>query len=409
MHKVLIEADLKYLGTTSEPELMLSPGVIQAAEAIAKMYESEPGKRDGWESSRLSWKALKENAVRNRAMLSEANPSQAFGQLLRAGIQMIANGWYRRYPSTYQEIAQEYASNKRQEFHAPLFGSAFPRKVGAGTPWREQQVKGQDVEIINAKWGGMESFERELFDDDQTGQIKTRAQTLGEAMRAWEDAYFSRRFVGAASTDYPEPITASAFSYVNFNGGTIATPFSTTFYASAFAGAARGNRPTSFVQFNFNDVVAGVQALRQAIDPLGVPIVVTPDTLLVSPFDEIEARMALQSPTFPAIAGRATDATTAAAVPGYFRGPFGMNPIQGMLKPVVNIHMKTGVWAIGQSAKGYIMQRRDPMEVVQELPASGQNFELDVIRFRTRSRWEQEWIYSGFWFLGNDGSAALSH
>ena len=409
MNKVLIEADAKYLGNAADESLWISPGVANVVNEVAKMYESEAGAKDGWESPRVSWKNLKEACFKQgRALLREAIPAQAFGQLQRAGIQMIANAWYRRAPSTYQEIAQEYASDKRQEFHAPLFGASFPRKIGAGTPWREQNVVGQDVEIINIKWGGMESFERELFDDDQTGQIRQRAQNLGEAMRLWEDAYFSRRFVGGASSDFPETIPASRFSYVNFNGTTINTPFDVNFFASAYQGAARGNRPATFVQFNYNAVLNGVQALREAIDPLGVPIVISPDYCLISPFDEVEAKMAFQSQTFPAIAGRSTDATVAAAVPGFMRGAFGSNPIQGMFKIVMNIHLRRGVWAIGQAHKGYVMQRRDPVEVVQELPGSGQDFETDVKRFRTRSRWEQEHIFP-FAYLGNDGTASLSH
>lgn len=409
-----MEADVNHLARSTDFATWISPGVADAAKSIASLYESEKGKGDGWESPKFSWRTMRENCIKHVRKLGEANPSSAFGQLLRAGIQTLANGWYKRYPSTYQEIAQEMASDKRMEFHAPLYGSAFPRKVGAGTPWRESGIKGLDIEILNLKWGGMESFERELFDDDQTGQIRTRAQRLGEAMRAWEEAYFSRRFIGAADSTFPEPIPASSFGstrnpYVNFNGDSISTPFSTSFYASAFDGAARGNRLATYVQFNFNSVLQAVQALRQAIDPQGVAMVVNPDTCLVSPFDEIEAKMAFGSPTFPAISGRSTDASVAAAEPGFFRGGFGMNPLQGTMKLVVNTFMKTGVWAIGQAQHGFVMQRRDPVEVVQEVPNSGQSFELDVIRFRTRSRWEQEWIWPGFWFLGNDGSASVSH
>jgi len=415
MHKLLMEADLKYLIAKRDPDVYLNPAIVNAALGIASMYESEKGKADGWDNQisldgkRFSFKEMRARCATPEGlrMLQEANPASAFGQLLRAGIQMIANGQYKRTLSTWQEVAQEYASDKRMEFHAPLYGSAFPRKVGSGTPFPEQQVKGQDVEIVNIKFGGIEAFERELFDDDQTGQIKTRAQNLGEVMRVWEDAYFSRRFVGTASTDFPEPILASNFSdqnYVNFNGTSITTPFSTAFYATSSAGSARGNRPAAFVRFNFNSVLDAVQALRQAIDPLGVAIVVNPDYCLVSPFDELEAKTAFNSPSFPASVGTTVGTTGT----GFFRGAFANNPIQNMMKVIVNVHLKTGVWAVGQAQKGYVFQRRDPMEIVQEVPNSGDSFNFDNLRFRSRSRWEQEWIYPGFTFLGNDGSVVLT-
>ena len=45
--------------------------------------DDEPGKKDGWESGELPWKALREHAVKNYRMLKEGQPSSAFGQLLR--------------------------------------------------------------------------------------------------------------------------------------------------------------------------------------------------------------------------------------------------------------------------------------------------------------------------------------
>jgi hypothetical protein len=46
------------------------------------------------------------------------------------------------------------------------------------------------------------------------------------------------------------------------------------------------------------------------------------------------------------------------------------------------------------------------MSVLQENPASGQSFELDVMRWRTRSRFKPAWIDPRFWYRGNDGSAS---
>jgi len=404
----LKEATLQYLAASRHPEVRLNAGVVAVAESIAKRFESAPGLRDGWENPSLPWSSIMEVAVSAPGTLKEANPSTASTQLLRAGVQLIANAWYKRYPVSYTKVAMEAASDKRQEFYAPLFGAARPQEVKNGTPFREQSIQGQDIEIINRKYGAILAFERELFDDDQTGQIATRAQALGDSMAMWEDQFFSRRFIGVASTDYaPTTIAASRWTGVNGKGTVISTPFSADLYTTPTDLAPVGNVLGAMAQMTYGGVLTAFQSLRRAKDPLGQAMVVVPDTLLVSTFDEINGRMMTQSPAFPAVSGNASE-TASTASAGFFRGPFGVNPIQGEFALVVNIHLKAGVWALGQGQRGYVMQRRDPMEIVQELPQSGDSFVFDSYRFRSRSRWEQEWIDPRFWFLGNDGSAGLS-
>jgi len=395
----LIEADTKYLRESRDELVWINPAVADVVESIAAEYESKEGERDGWLSSKLSWKGLKEACFRAPASLMEANPASAFGQLLRAGVQTIANAWYKRYPATWTQVAQETDSTGRQEFYAPLFGSAFPRRVKAGNPFRQQQVKGQDREIINEKWGGVEAFDRELFDDDKTGQIRQRASNLGEVQGVWEDAYFSRRFVGVAdATSFPEAIEASTWTGENKVGTAITTPFSVNMYDTGV-----GNRPAAYGQLAYETFSFAFEALHRAEDPLGVKIPVNPNYLLHSSFDVLNAKALLTSAYFPSVGP-----ALGGAEQGLMKGAFMANPVQGIMKDVLNIHLKRGVWAMGETKKGFIFQRRDPMEIVQELPQSGQSFELDTYRFRARSRWEQDWIDPRFTFLGNDGTAALT-
>lgn len=403
----LTEANLKYLRAHADPDIRISPALASVAEAIAKKFESKAGAGDGWSYPRLPWKKIRETAVNHPGLLREAHPSVAFGQLLRVGVQMIANERYKRHAPTYEKIARKVPSTGRQEFYAPLFGAARPQEVKAGTPFRENGIKGQDIEIINRKFGAIESFERELWDDDRTGQISQRAGDMGEAARMWRDQYFSRRFIGTASTDYrPTTIEASRWSGTNHNGDAITTPFSTVMY-KVKGGADKGNRPTAYGQFNIPRITDAFEALRQAADPLGQPIVVVPNVLLHSTFDEIAVRMFLKSTNFPATPGLEGE-TAASASSGFMGGTFAANPFQGEFQPVCNVHLVRGVWALGEAQRGYYDQERDPMEVVQEQPQSGDSFNLDAIRLRTRERWEQDWEDPRGWFLGNDGTAALS-
>ncbi len=397
---ILREATIDYLMRSTVPGVHLNPAVGAAAMQLATLYESEKGAGDGWSCPAFPWKAVMAEAMLNPGKLHEAQGPAAFGQLLRAGVQLMANGWYKRYPTMYAQVAQITSSNKRQEFYAPLFGADIPEEVEAGNPFPESEIVGQDREIINKKFGRIESFKRELFDDDQTGQISTRAQRLGESMGLWEDMYFSRRFIGAADTTWRTPIAASNWSGVNANGTTISNVFDVLMYSTLVG----GNRPAAYVQLGFGVLLLAVQQLRRAVDPLDVSMVVTPNKIMVSSFDEFNVDTLLNSKEHPSVP---FDPSTAANV-GLMRGVYSKNPLMGKFTSCMNLHLKEGVWAVGQGNTGYVFQQRDPMEIVQEQPQSGQSFALDAMRFRSRARWEQEWIDPRFWYLGNDGSASLT-
>lgn len=370
------------------PEAYMSEEIVAVAESIE------------WENPKTNLADLPKMANRNYRELREANPVQALGQLLRAGIQTIANNWYQRTNVNYPQYVQEVPSDKRQEFYAPLHGSGFPRRTGRGEPYRTQRVKGEDREVINYKYMGGEDFERELFDDDQTGQIRTRASDLGKSMRVLEEAYVAGRFIGTAFTVGADSYPASIFDTVNASGTAITTPFSVNIYDTS-----EGNRPATFTQLTFPAMKTGITALLNAKDRLGVKIAAMPNMVLVSSQDFVNVRTFLNSTYYPSPLGLGGQ-TQAGATSGVAGGTFSNNPINGMLQAVENIFLPAWAWAMGEGRKGMIFQRRDPMEIVQENPQAGESFQTDTYRFRSRSRWEAEWIDSRFWYLGNDGTVA---
>ena len=182
-------------------------------------------------------------------------------------------------------------------------------------------------------------------------------------------------------------------------------PFSTSFYGTKGA-TSYGNRLTTFAQLSMQGVRTALQALRQAFDPLGVPIAVRPDTLVVSPFDEVNALTLLNSTLYPGTQGLGGQ-TVSNATSGSLTGAFANNMLKGMLELHSNIYLPSGAWLVGCKGKGLAFQRRDPLEVVQEVPNSGESFNTDTIRFRSRNRFACEWIDSSFWFQGNDGTAVV--
>lgn len=380
---------LREMQESGDPETYLGRELCRLAESIK------------WDDEGLSFKKLRDFATRNFKALGESNPSQAWGQLLRAGIQQMANGWYERTQIEGMAYTAEASSNKRQEFYAPLYGAQFPTETGPGEPYRENRLSGVDRELINRKFMGGESFDRELFDDDQTGQIRARAQKLGEGMKLLEELWIAGRLGGAALTSGNATVPASNYTRTNANGTTITGPFSVNFYATGV-----GNRLATFAQLNVRNLVGAIEGLMNAVDPLGIRIAVRPNSLVTSNFDFVNARTILNSSYYPGVPGGG-GTTASSAVSGSPTGAFADNILKGMLDLHINTFLPRGSWYVGEKKKGLVLQRRDPLEVVQEVPNSGASFNTDTIRLRSRARWEVEWIDASFWFQGNDGSAAL--
>lgn len=367
-------------------------------------------------NGRRSMKRWLANAITACGSLREANAEATLGFLIRKGVQNIANEFYTGQPQTFREYANVVASNNLAEWYAPLYGSDVAQPVEAGDQFQEMKVQGEDYNLVNRKFGRMVSFERELFDDDQTGQIKARAGRLGDGMATLQSIWAASKFIGAARTYASVTVPAVTYSTTNTAGSTISTPFSTTLYT-----ASAGNRPSTYLQLNMGNMKTAYTALKNAVDPFGVKIVVKIDTLLVSNQDILNADMLLAPGNYPAVPGQSgavaasapvIGGTTSAAganqgvLAGFPGGAFAANPLGRLgIKQVTETYFPDWAWALMEGKKGFIMQERDPMEVAQEATNAGAAFNFDVIRYRSRARFEFGWINgsSRFAYLGNSG------
>lgn len=309
--------------------------------------------------------------------LREATAETTFGQLLRAGIQQFAINSYEVVPVVYPDLVTEISSRRRQEWYAPLYRPNIPKMVDTGQKFQDSQVKGLDRELVNYKFGMIESFERELFDDDQTGQIRNRAALMGENFKILEEIWVVKRLVGASASEQGVDVPASTL-----DDGSVFT-------------TAKGNRPSSYALLTQGALEASNTALRKIKDPLGNRFLVNPTVLLVSPDDEFNALKLLNSALQPSVPSSTTGDT------GY---TMTFNPLQGRYQLKVSVFAPSRSWMIGDFKKGFVFQRRDPLEIVQENPASGDSFAMDSYRFRARSRFTADWIESRFAYCGNDGS-----
>jgi len=339
-----------------------------------------------WNSPRLSFRRLREAAYQQSSRLREANAESAFGQLLRAGIQTYALNAYNTVPVVYPDLVTEVSSKRYQEFYAPLYRPNLPKLVQRGQKFQDNPIAGLDRVLTNFKFGMLESFERELFDDDQTGQIKNRASQMGENFKIMEEIYVMGKIIGTGHTvqgvEVPPDITFSDTVPVGATGnGTYNT--------------GKGNRPATFARLQQTTLESADIALMNIQDPLGNKFLVSPNTLLVSSTDKFVAAKLLNSTLQPSVPSATAGST------GYVMT---INPLQGLYKLLVSRFLTTKAWILGDPKKCLVFQRRDPLEIVQEHPASGQSFEIEAYRFKSRSRLEVGMIDSRFLWEGNDGS-----
>jgi hypothetical protein len=323
-------------------------------------------------SPEFSFHALREGATQLSDLL-EANTESVFGWLLRSSIQDFANDVYNDLPVIYPNFVTMIESRRFSEVYGGLYRPALPKLVDAGEPFQETTFKGFEREIRNFKFGHIEKFERELFDDDQTGQIRTRAANLGEGFRIFEEIYVMNRLFGRATTEEGVEVPASTY-----NNGVV------------FDYATLGNRLQTYLRLTAASLEAAHVAARKMVDPLGRKFLTIPTVLITSPMDEFTAWTLVNSPW------------QAWNTSGSYSHM--VNPLQGRYSVFASPFIRDYAWMIGDPKRGFVFQRRDPMEIIQENPASGGGFRTEVYAFRARERFEADWIEPRFVVLGNDGS-----
>ena len=326
-------------------------------------------------------------AAHRKMGLLEANAEGTFGPLLRAGIQNQFNDIYLAVPVTYQVAVREVSSNKRQEFYAPLERAGFPKRVEAGGSFPESTFKGLDVELINVKWGQMLNFERELIDDDQTGQMLQRVSDLSENARIFEEYYVWNRLMnktGASLDGEPLPVSDT---------------YSTVYSSTGLHGTGNGVNATTAGRLSQTQIQNGKILADNMKDQSGRPMMVIPKYLAVSTQDQFFATVLLGSSQNPSMS------STQTADIGKVGGIMGKNPIQSLVAVIVSRAIPA-YGALLIDPKGFAFQRRDATELVQENPQSGPAFSQEVFRYKLRTRWESDFIDPKFYINLNTSFAS---
>ena len=361
--------NMAYLSEAEREDRELQLQEVTAAHSKLKGRIQE---KHGFDADSIDWKAAKRDRTFWKKLeestgesLRESNVSSSLGQLLRYGVQQFMFDGYKDVAVVYPDIVQVIQSSNRQEWYAPLYGSEVPDDVGAGDNYKESRIMGLDQALVNKKVGRLLVTNKELFDDDQTGQVAQRASKLGKRVRYKEEFDVMAAIRGAT--------------------------YSTTI----------GNTPSgSATLLSQPALEAAMIAMMGIRDPLGNRMGVEMDTLLVGAWDMFNAAKLLNSALQPSVPGVSTG-TAASAAGGSTGWTMTMNPLQGLLKLKVSRFLGQYDW-FGLEAKTSIpFQERAPLSVVQEDPNSGRSFENDVYRWKVSRRYgvtvlESRYIYAGY-------------
>lgn len=354
------------------------------------MFNAEqfPVAEDGF-----SWKMLE-------AKLHEADASGAFPQVLRAGVQTIADKAYQTVPTTFEDWVTVVQSSKDVELYAPLHGIGFPQEVGRSEVYPEVGAAGLDISIRNKKYGTMFPVEMELYSDDQTGQFAQQASLLGEYMKLVQEVLVYGKLASVSGGVKYAQLAVPA-SETKPLDETAAYP-----YAPASAPMLGGgyNRPASFGALNQANVQIAKIGLMNINNKLGLKMNVDGNRLLCGPANMFNAQVLLNSSYYPSAAGTA----------GTVGAPFAINPIKGIADLTISrfIFSNTGAidgnstaWYLCDDSKPFfVLQMREAMVVEQEATNAGASFDRDIVRYKARARMNADFIDPRFIWQGNDGS-----
>jgi len=343
----------------------------------------------------FSWKRFR---TQLEGQLREADASSAFSQFLVAGLLQNINGMYQLAKVTYTDWVTVSSTNLVETPIAPLQGVSFPREVGAQAPYPEVGAAALSLKIRAKKFGSMYSIERELLEDDTSGQFRLQSGMLGEYLQLLSEVLCYGKLQSVANMSYAGfdvPVSETKPSYEsNYPWTTSAAPFVGGGY----------NRPTSFGALTQANIQSGITALMQQKNLLGINMMVNPSRILISPYYRFDLAILLNSSYYP----------SGAAAAGATGGAFAINPLQGLADATVTRFMpdQNGVFAnnskawfmVDGSKPWFQMLTKVPVAVEQENPMSGESFNRDIYRFKAYTRFNVDFVDPRFGWQGSDGS-----
>lgn len=329
------------------------------------------------------------------AKMREADSSSAFAQFLKAGLQTIVADGFMNTETTYEDWVTVVPSKQAEEPYAPSHGVSFPREVGAQMPYPEVAAAALDLKLKNKKYGGMYTVEKELLEDDQTGQFQRNGALLGEYLKVLVEVLC-----------YGKLASAAGMSYAGFDVPTSETKpsYEENYPWSTSLRGGGATKPASFGALSQSNIQAGIIALGKQKNLNGLFMGAKAKRIIASPAYQFDLAVLLNSSFYPTGAGAA----------GAIAGNMAINPIKGLvdvtLSPYLfdNAGQITGTskawYLVDDSKPFFVLQQRTPVGMEQENPQSGESFNRDVYRFKGFTRCNADFIDPRYAWQGSDGS-----
>lgn len=306
--------------------------------------------------------------------LREAATRPEFYHFMTVALKDLLFNAYRMAPTTYDKLVTLQESIKDKEGYPSLGSTGLPTRVLEGEPYQERNLPSDDfVEITNFKFGEIIAITQELIDDDQTKMITRLPMDLGSAHKKQED-----------KTVY-SVITGNANSYDSQNIFSLNHPGFT-------GGAAVGANDNIYT-----NVTLSANAVAVALGIIGGWVGhATDDILDVTATDLVVPK----NLAYTAKLLTESDALPLAYAAGVF-GPAGSigsgkNVLKeaglGVISSARLDKVSTTDWYIKTDFPGLVMQWREKLQMFQENENSGTRFERDVLRWKTRARWNVKMI-----------------
>ncbi|HCW05854.1 MAG TPA: hypothetical protein DGG95_00620, partial [Cytophagales bacterium] len=233
-----------------------------------------------------------------------------------------------------------------------------------------------------------------LLMDDKSGSVQRQAGMMGEYMAVLTEVLC-----------YAKLASVSSMQYINY---TIPTSETKPSYESSWpwstslTGGGR-NRPDTYGILSNTNIQSEMIGLASQLNMQGIRMNVMPSHIICSYKYVYDISVLLNSAFYPAGAQSA----------GVTGGAFAINPIKGILQPVVSRFLfdSTGVsnaqsysWYVCEAAKGFLHQLREAVAVEQEATNAGDSFNRDVYRYKAYTRQNADFIDPRFFWQGNNGS-----
>lgn len=339
----------------------------------------EQFKKDGFSLREAS------RQLREKFKLSEDETTSQLFALTTGLVTLDLSSEYKLVETIYRKIAKIVPSKKSEETYFPLQRSDIPVPIGDNEEAPESGIGGVLTRIKNYRFARIISYSNTLAADDQTGEVREQATSLGEAMAYAEEQWWVVMLFAAyvvtnlrANGGIIPPMNIAGQAPANYGGPTCTA-----------GDVTQANIENLFTAADYVTDVENNFALVQV------------DAGLFPSSRKITVKKILQSVYNP---------STPPAGNGVIGGIFSENVLKGefdahytpfIVRARAGLDGSNPPWALGESGKFGTFQDRDPLSVVMEVPNTGASFTKNATRVKAERRFGAGVNLPEFALMGN--------